>query len=75
MRVDNHMESLRVTLEGFYEIVVDRNGQVVVGELLKIRLDIDEGQDIRVIHAHDPHVGPPPKGSLLNGFRYAGQHL
>ena len=49
-----------------HELLRDPYGEVEIGELAQVLLDVDEIHDIGMVDTHDAHVGTPAEGTLLD---------
>src|SRR5450759_3479702 len=65
-RVDQRV--LLVGVDGAHEGVGDGHRDVEVVEAVVVLLGPDEVEDVRVIDAHDAHVGAAPRAALLDGL-------
>jgi len=65
-RVDQRV--VLVGVDGAHEGVGDGHRDVEVVEAVVVLLGPDEVEDVRVIDAHDAHVGAAPRAALLDGL-------
>ena len=55
-------------VEGLHKGVGDGDGDIEIGQFIRLILTGDKFFDIRVINPENGHVGPPPGAPLLDGF-------
>lgn len=67
VRIDQRIET--VSLDRAHEGVRDADGNIEVGQLMGAPLGLDEFENIRMIDAQYPHIGPTARPSLFDDVR------